>query len=130
MWCRWMHQQHADTAATCMSTHTGQQIHDQTSHLRPEASPFSQIHSRADPRSGLHYEINNGPLPQGTHPTVTTHAASRAEPVSLMVLPALISDGPKSLKVSVMLDPCSTGSYVKEAAAEEHYVVNRRPLRL
>ena len=58
-------------------------------------------------------------MPQSTHPTVITHATGRAEPVSLMVLPALISNGPKSLKVNVMLDPCSTGSYVAEAAEEE-----------
>jgi hypothetical protein len=36
-----------------------------------------------------------------------------------MVLPAVISNGTKTLKVNVMLDNCSTGSYVSDAAAEE-----------
>lgn len=36
-----------------------------------------------------------------------------------MVLPAVIKNEERELKVNVMLDPCSTGSYVTEAAAEE-----------
>ena len=36
-----------------------------------------------------------------------------------MVLPAVIKNGERELKVNVILDPCSTGSYVTEAAAEE-----------
>lgn len=36
-----------------------------------------------------------------------------------MVLPALIVQGKRTLEVNVMLDPCSTGSYVSEDAAEE-----------
>ena len=36
-----------------------------------------------------------------------------------MVLPALINNGHKSLKVNVMLDPCSTGWYISESAAGE-----------
>ena len=36
-----------------------------------------------------------------------------------MILPAVIGNGPKKLKVNVMLDPCSTGSYITESAAEE-----------
>jgi hypothetical protein len=36
-----------------------------------------------------------------------------------MILPALISNGSKDLKVNVMLDPCSTSSYITEAAASE-----------
>ena len=36
-----------------------------------------------------------------------------------MVLPAIIGNGVKKLKVNVMLDPCSTGSYITECAAEE-----------
>jgi hypothetical protein len=35
------------------------------------------------------------------------------------VLPAVIKNDKKELKVNVMLDPCSTGSYVTEAAAEK-----------
>ena len=49
----------------------------------------------------------------------TTHTTRQAEHVSLMVLPAVIKKGNKSLQVNVMVDNCSTGSYVSEAAAEE-----------
>ncbi len=49
----------------------------------------------------------------------TTHTTRQADHVSLMVLPAVIKNGNKSLEVNVMLDNCSTGSYVSEAAAEE-----------
>ena len=44
---------------------------------------------------------------------------SHVEHVSLMILPALISNGNKELRVNVKLDPCSTSSYVSEDAAEE-----------
>lgn len=37
----------------------------------------------------------------------------------MMILSALISNGKKELKDNVMLDPCSTSSYISEAAAEE-----------
>ena len=36
-----------------------------------------------------------------------------------MILPDLISNGNKGLRVNVMLDPCSTSSYISEEAAEE-----------
>ena len=36
-----------------------------------------------------------------------------------MILPALLCNGKKKLKVNAMVDPCSTGSYVTENAAEE-----------
>jgi len=36
-----------------------------------------------------------------------------------MILPALITNGDKELTVNVMLDPCSTSSYISEDAAEE-----------
>ncbi len=36
-----------------------------------------------------------------------------------MVLPAIIRNGEKELQVNVILDPCSMGSYVTEAAVEE-----------
>jgi hypothetical protein len=48
-----------------------------------------------------------------------THKKSKTDNVSLMVLPAIISDGQKKLKVNVMLDPCSTSSYISEHAAGE-----------
>ena len=58
-----------------------------------------------------------------------THKTSNVDSVSLMVLPALISNGRKSLKVNVMLDPCSTSSYITEAAANE-LELNGQPLNL
>ena len=48
-----------------------------------------------------------------------THATSKVDNVSLMVLPAFITNGRKKLKVNVMLDPCSTGTYVTESASQE-----------
>jgi len=36
-----------------------------------------------------------------------------------MILPAMVSNGNKELRVNVMLDPCSTSSYISEDAAEE-----------
>ena len=56
-----------------------------------------------------------------TDPTTQerSHKTSKADNVSLMVLPALINNGHKSLKVNVMLDPCSTGSYISKSAAGE-----------
>ena len=53
----------------------------------------------------------------GTH---QTHS-SQIEKVSLMVLPGVISsvNTREKLKVNIMLDPCSTGSYISESAAEE-----------
>ena len=53
----------------------------------------------------------------GTH---KTHS-SQIEKVSLMVLPGVISsvNTREKLKVNIMLDPCSTGSYISESAAEE-----------
>ena len=48
-----------------------------------------------------------------------TYAANQVENISLMVLPADVMNGPKKLRVNVMLDPCSTGSYITENAAEE-----------
>ena len=98
--------------------------HRQTSQLRPEASPFiqsQQQHGRTEQLAALYPSVGNdhGPVPESTQPRVKTHTTSHVEHISLMALPALISDGKKALKVNVMLDPCSTGSYVTEAAAEE-----------
>ena len=46
-------------------------------------------------------------------------ASGNVDSVSLVALPALISNGRKSLKVNVMLDPCSTSSFVTETATNE-----------
>ena len=39
--------------------------------------------------------------------------------VSLIILPAIISNGNKELRVNVVLDPCSTSFYISQDAAEE-----------
>ena len=36
-----------------------------------------------------------------------------------MILPAFIENGFRQLKVNIMLDPCSTGTYITQGAAEE-----------
>ena len=54
-----------------------------------------------------------------TEQTTRSFVNSRTDNVSLMVLPAVARKGSKQLKVNVILDPCSTGSYVTEALAEE-----------
>ena len=43
-----------------------------------------------------------------------------------MVLPAILSNGARKLRVNIMLDPCSRGSYVSESAAEELKLVGQR----
>jgi len=59
------------------------------------------------------------PAPVNLNPREQTHNTGHVEHVSLMILPALISNGNKELRVNVMLDPCSTSSYVSEDASEE-----------
>jgi hypothetical protein len=48
-----------------------------------------------------------------------SYVSQRTDRVALMVLPAVIRNGEKKLKVNVMLDPCSTGTYITEVSAEE-----------
>ena len=48
-----------------------------------------------------------------------THIANQADHISLMVIPAIISNGRSRLKINAMLDPCSTGTYVTESAAQQ-----------
>ena len=54
-----------------------------------------------------------------TEQTTRSFVNGGTDNVSLMVLPAVARKGSRQLKVNVMLDPCSTGSYVIEALAEE-----------
>ena len=61
-------------------------------------------------------------MQQNRTPTLTTSSSSESsqmERISLMILPAFIENGSRQLKVNVMLDPCSTGTYMTEGAAEE-----------
>ena len=84
-----------------------------TRQLRVEAPPFRQ-------KRQLHSETSViNPALVNTHPREQTHNTSHTDHVSLMILPALISNGKKELKVNVMLDPCSTSSHISEEAAEE-----------
>ena len=46
------------------------------------------------------------------------YKTGNSDSVSLMILPAIINNGRRALKVNVMLDPCTTSSYVSETAAE------------
>ncbi|XP_028410463.1 uncharacterized protein LOC114533077 [Dendronephthya gigantea] len=48
-----------------------------------------------------------------------TYTTNRVEQISLMVLPATVEIGGKKIKINVMLDPCSTGSYVTESLVGE-----------
>jgi len=57
--------------------------------------------------------------PVNLNPREQTHNTSHVEHVSLIILPALISNGNKELRVNVMLHLCSTSSYVSEDAAKE-----------
>ena len=78
----------------------------QASHLQERAHQTDQTNTPNDP-SNSHGNQQS------------THRTSQADNVSLMVLPAIISNGQRKLKVNVMLDSCSTSSYITEAAASE-----------
>ena len=90
---------------------TRRQEYDQTSQLRPEAQPFSQSQQRSirlESGSGSHRETSHAPFMEtGSQPRAKTHTTHHGKHVSFII------------KVNIMLDPCSTGSYVSEAAAEE-----------
>lgn len=47
------------------------------------------------------------------------YKTSNSDSVSLMILAAVISNGNRTIRVNVMLDTCSTSSYVSEEAAAE-----------
>ena len=105
----------------CSSINHSRYLHESTpqhtdrvpSQLRVEAPPFRQEeHSHSETRVTDLALVNS-------HPREQTHSTNHTDHVSLMILPALISNGKKELKVNVMLDPCSTSSHISEAAAEE-----------
>ena len=106
----------------CLSSY----LHESTSH---RITDRSQNHLRADASSFRPPEqeprtlqatgtATNDPTPVNLHPQ-ETYNTSHVEHISLMILPALITNGDKELTVNVMLDPCSTSSYISEDAAEE-----------
>ena len=105
----------------CSSINHSSYLHESTpqhadkaqGQLRVEASPFQQKEQLQSQTSVINPALVN------THLREQTHSTSHTDHVSLMILPALISNGKKELKVNVMLDPCSTSSYISEEAAEE-----------
>ena len=92
---------------------TPQHVDKAQGQLRLEAPPFRQKEQSHSQASVINPALVN------THPREQTHNTSHTDHVSMMILPALISNGKKEPKVNVMLDPCSTSSYNSEEAAEE-----------
>lgn len=82
--------------------------------FRPEEQPNPK--PRTQQATGA---STRDPAPVNLNPREQTHNTSHVEHVSLMILPAMISNGNKELRVNVMLDPCSTSSYISKDAAEE-----------
>ena len=114
----------------CLSTNHSSYLHESTSHhltdrsqgqLHVGASPFRpEEQPNPEPRTPQATGASiSDPAPVNLNPHEQTHNTSHVEHVSLMILPALISNGNKELRVNVMLDPCSTSSYVSEDADEE-----------
>ncbi len=89
--------------------------------MKPDTPPFTPRQPPCPEARESHTEqprnVNDPSIDSRTQQR--THKTSNIDNVSLMVLPALISNGKKDLKVKVMLDPCSTSSYITEAAASE-----------
>lgn len=99
----------SNTHSRYLHNHDSQQSEDKTKQHN-NGDTFAQVKPQ-EPRAGMTID-----------PTKTkekTYITCQAENVSLMVLPASIVKDNKRLKVNVMLDNCSTGSYISEAAAEE-----------
>jgi hypothetical protein len=95
------------------NTNTGQQLQPEAPTFNP--GPPAAPQTRNERSGSMNYnQPRIGPSTQER-----THQTSNADNISLMVLPALISNGQKQLKVNVMLDPCSTSSYISEHAAGE-----------
>ena len=115
----------------CLSTNHSSYLHEKTPHhltadgsqgqLHVDASPFRPEEQPNPERRSLQATgVNtNDPAPVNLNSREQTHNTSHVEHVSLMILPALISNGNKELRVNVMLDPCSTSSYISEEATEE-----------
>ena len=111
----------------CPSTNHSSYLHEKTPHQLTDRSQ-GQLHVGASPRPDEQRNADQRPLqatgagtsdPAPVNSRQQTHNTSHVEHVSLMILPALISNGNKELRVNVMLDPCSTSSYISEEAAEE-----------
>ena len=84
--------------------------------FRPEEQP--NLEPRTLQATGVNVH-DPASVTSNLNPREQTHNTSHVEHVSLMILPAMSNNGNKELRVNVMLDPCSTSSYVSEDAAEE-----------
>ena len=84
--------------------------------FRPEEQP--NLEPRTLQATGVSIR-DTAPVTSNLNPREQTHNNSHVEHLSLMILPAMINNGNKELRVNVMLDPCSTSSYVSEDATEE-----------
>jgi len=98
---------------------TGDWSHDQLRSDAPPFRPLEQPGSGVGASQGTGVSANGSTSEQQQNPREQTYSTRHTERVSLMILPALISNGNKELRVNVMLDPCSTSSYISEEAAEE-----------
>mgnify|MGYP002803521076 FL=1 len=107
----------------------------------PDRSPMTEKKDPVTSAPGAHYSPSPGEskeipprsstLPNGLDETTTTkqnrtnvstsslRESSQVKRISMMILPAFIENGVRQLKVNIMLDPCSTGTYITEGAAEE-----------
>ena len=85
------------------------------------ASPFRQKEQpNPEPRTQQATGASTrDPAPVNLNPREQTQFTSQVKHVPLMILPAMISNRNKNLRVNVMLDRCSTSSYISEDAAKE-----------
>ena len=110
----------------CDSTQHNKLLHiprQQEQNIQTDSPPHppQQPDSTQETRLRAPEDRNNDQQSRESGNTTGTrsYVTHRADYISLMVLPAVIKNGNRELKVNIMLDPCSTGSYVTEAAAEE-----------
>ena len=114
----------------CLSSNHSSYLHEKTPHhltdrtqgqLHVDASPFRPEEQPNPERRSVQATgvSTSDPAPVNPNSQEQTHNTSHVEHVSLIILPALISNGNKELRVNVMLDPCSTSSYISEEATEE-----------
>ena len=87
------------------------------SQLRVDTPPFQPQFQQLSEAGSKPNKANQAPAT--SYQKEQTHHTNHVDHVSLMILPALISNGKRELKVNLMLDPCSTSSYISENAAEE-----------
>ena len=115
-----------------LSTNHSSYLHESTHHhltdrsqgqLNMNASPFRpEEQPNLEPRTLQATGVSirdQAPVTSNLNPREQTHNTSHVEHVSLMILPAMINNGNKELRVNVMLDPCSASSYVSEDATEK-----------